>query len=150
MLHSKIREEIKMALMAKDRLRLEVLRGLSAAFVNELVAQGLKPQDQITDELAVKVLKRAVKQRKEAAEQFKKGKREDLAEKELAELDIIKEFLPEEMSEDEIRELAKICINETGSKTKADFSKVMPCVMKKTSGNADGNLVRSIVEELLG
>ena len=144
-----IKEQIKDAMKNKDKLRLEVLRGLSAAFVNELVASGQRPDAEISDDLALKVLKRSVKQRAESAEQFKAGGRDDLAEKEEKEAEIIKEFLPEQMPEEEIEKLAQECIDETGAQGKQDFGKVMPCVMKKAGASADGAVVKSVVERLL-
>jgi len=145
----KITEEVKQAMKAKDSLRLTTLRGLKAAFVNELVATGQKPDAEITDDLALKVLKRALKQRKEAAEQFRAGDREDLAEKEEQEAKIIQEFLPEELSDEKIEELTKECIEETAAQGKQDFGKVMPCVMQKVAGQADGSRVKEIVTKLL-
>ncbi len=148
-LQDTIKERTKEAMKAKDALRLEVLRGLSAAFVNELVAQGKKPNEEIPDDLALKVLKRALKQRKEAVEQFRSGKREDLAQKEEKEAEIIKEFLPEELSSDEVKKLAEDCIVELGTNKKEDFGKLMPCLMKKLAGQADGALARDTLESLL-
>ncbi len=145
----KITEEVKTVMKAKDSLRLTTLRGLKAAFVNELVATGQKPDAEITDDLALKVLKRALKQRKEAAEQFRAGDREDLAEKEEQEAKIIQEFLPEELPDEKIEELAKECIEETAAQGKQDFGKVMPCVMQKAAGQADGSRVKEIVTNLL-
>lgn len=145
-----IKKQIKEAMKSKDKLRLDTLRGISAAFVNELVASGQKPDAEVTDDLALKVLKRALKQRKEAAEQFRSGGRDDLAEKEEKEAEIIQEFLPEQLSEEKIEDLAKECIADSGASSKQDFGKVMPCVMQKAAGAADGALVKQVVERLLG
>ncbi len=146
-LQNEINEKIKDAMKAKDKLRLEVLRGLSAAFVNELVAQGKKPNDEIEDNLALKVLKKSLKQRKEAADQFRSGGREDLAEKEEKEAEIIKEFLPEELSDEAIKEIVQKVADELGFES--EFSKLMPAVMKEVAGRADGARVRKIVEDFL-
>ena len=89
MLSEKIRQELTDAMRARDSLKMNTLRGLLAAFVNELVAKGIKPQEQISDEDALQVVKRAVKQRKDSIEQFRNGNREDLAKKEEAELKIL-------------------------------------------------------------
>lgn len=145
-----IKNQIKEAMKSKDKLRLDTLRGISAAFVNELVASGQKPDAEVSDDLALKVLKRALKQRKEAAEQFRAGGRDDLAEKEEKEAEIIQEFLPEQLSEEKIEDLAKECIADSGASGKQDFAKVMPCVMQKAAGAADGALVKQVVERLLG
>ena len=102
MLHQQIKDEIKKAMMAKEALRLETMRGLVSAFTNELVATKRTPQDMLTDEEVLKVIKRAANQRKDSIEQFEKGGRPELAEKEKAELVIIETFLPQMMSKDEI------------------------------------------------
>ncbi len=141
-----IKEEMKKAMKAKDKLRLEVLRGLSAAFVNELVAQGRKPDEQIEDDLALKALKRALKQRQDASEQFKAGGRDDLAEKEEKEAEIIKEFLPAELSEDELLKILDEIMQETQGHS---FAKLMPIFMQKVAGRADGSRVRKILEDRL-
>ena len=148
-IQEKIKEEMKNALKNKDKLRLETLRSLSAALVNELVALKRKPDEEVEDELAVKVLKKALKQRKESAEQFRAGGREDLAEKEDKEAQIIKEFLPEDMPKEEILKIAKSCAEELSADSKKDFGKVMACTMKKVAGKADGSLVKEVVEEIL-
>ncbi len=148
-IYEKVREEMKKALKDKDKIRLETLRSLSAAFVNELVAQGKKPDSEVDDELALKVLKKALKQRKESAEQFKAGGRDDLAEKELQEASIIEEFLPEELSDEEIEKLAQECKEELGVQDKSGFGQLMSCTMQKVAGRADGARVKEIVESIL-
>src|SRR3989344_6944701 len=104
MLAQKIRENMKDAMRAKDQIRLDTLRGALAAFTNELVAKNRKPTDEITDEEAFSVLKRQAKQRKDAAEQYTKGGRTELAEKELKELAIIEKYLPRMASREEIEQ----------------------------------------------
>ena len=89
MLHEQIKNEIKQAMMAKDQLKLSVVRGISAAFTNELVAKKRKPDEVLSDEDALAVITRQAKQRKDSIEQFRAGGREDLASKEEAELKII-------------------------------------------------------------
>jgi len=95
MILQKIREDVKTAMKAKDQVRLDTLRGAIAAFTNELVAKGKKPTEEIADPDAVTVLKRLSKQRKEAADVYEKGGRAELAEKEMTELKIIEEYLPQ-------------------------------------------------------
>lgn len=148
-LQDTIKEELKNAMRVKDKLRMDVLRSLLAGFVNEVVAQGQKPDTPITDDMALKVIKKLLKQRKEAGQQFKAGGRDDLAEKELKEAEIIEEFMPEQMSEDEIKVIAQGCMQETDASAKSDFGKVMPCVMKKVEGRADGSTVKAVLESLL-
>ncbi len=148
-LQETIREGMKDAMRNKDKLRLEVLRSLLAGFTNELVATGKKPDAEVTDDMAIKVLKRALKQRKDASEQFKSGGRDDLAEKEEKEAEVISEFLPDSLPKEEIEKLVKECIAELNASSMGDFSKVMPCAMNKASGRADGSDVKAVVEDLL-
>lgn len=144
-----IKDEMKVAMKSKDSLKLNVLRGLISAFTNELVATGKTPQDEVTDELALTVIKRASKQRKDAIEQFEKGGRDDLAENEKNELVIIETYLPQMMSEDSIREIVLRVKSETGISDKTKMGQLMSAVMRETKGQADGNLVKKIVEENL-
>lgn len=148
MLHEQIKDEIKKAMMAKDALRLETMRGLSAAFTNELVATKRTPQEMLTDEEALRVIKRAANQRKDSIEQFEKGGRSDLAEKEKAELAIIETFLPQMMGKDEIRKIAKTKKTELGMTDKSKMGMFMGTLMKELKGRADGNDVKEIVESL--
>lgn len=149
MLHLDIKEKIKDAMRAKEALRLEVLRGLLTAFVNELVATRHTPQETLSDEAAIAVVKRLVKQRKDSMEQFEKGGRPELAEKEAAELKILEEFLPQMMSREEIRKIASAKKVELGITDKSGMGKFIGVVMKECGGNADGNDVKAVVEELL-
>src|SRR3990167_392421 len=107
MIYQKIREEIKVAMRAKDTMSLNTLRGVLAAFTNELVATKRKPQEELTDEEALAVIKRLCKQRKDSIEQFKTGGRNDLVETEEKELQILKKYLPEEVGKAEIRKIAE-------------------------------------------
>jgi len=143
-IHSKIKE----AMVAKDSVRLTVLRGLVSAFTNELIAKGKKPQDELPDEDALAVIKRAVKQRKDSVEQFTKGNRLDLVAVEEAELKILDTFLPQMMNRDEIKKIALKKKNELGITDKAGLGKFMGTLMKEFKGKADGNDVKAVVEEL--
>ncbi len=134
--------------MAKDALRLSVVRGLSAAFVNELVAKQRKPTEMLTDEEAMSVIKRQVKQRKDSIEQFTKGGRPELADAEKAELAILETYLPKMMSQDEIRVIAEKKKAELGVADKAGAGKLMGAVMKETKGMADGGDVKAVVEAM--
>src|SRR3989344_9616852 len=102
MLHQQIKDSIKEAMKAKDAVRLSVVRGLVSAFTNELVAKGKKPDEVLADDETLAVIKRASKQRQDSIDQFTAGGRADLAEKEQAELTIIKTYLPTQMSRGEI------------------------------------------------
>ena len=149
MLGQKIREDMKTAMKARDDLRLQTLRGALAAFTNELVAKGKKPTEEITDTDAVTVLKRLGKQRKDAAEQFEKGGRTELAEKEKKELIIIEEYLPQMVGRDEIEKVARAKMVELGVTDQAGLGKLTGAVMKEFAGRADGNDVKEVLISLL-
>jgi uncharacterized protein len=140
---------LKEAMKAKDAAKLTVLRGIKSAFTNKLVANGGTPQDEISDEVAMEVIKTAAKQRKDAIEQFEKGGRPELAEGEKKELEIIEAYLPEMMSEEKVREIVKATIAETGISDKSGMGQLMGAVMKATGGEADGGVVKRVVDEEL-
>jgi len=143
-----IQNGVKEAMKAKDALRLTVLRGLLAGFTNELVAKGKKPQDEVTDDIALNVIKRAVKQRKDSIDQFTKGNRMDLVEVEQAELKVLETFLPQTMSREEIKKIAVAKKAEMNVTDKAGLGKFMGALMKEFKGKADGNDVKEVVESL--
>jgi len=148
MLQNDIRESIKDAMKAKDEVRLMVLRGLTAAFTNELVATNRKPTDPLPDEDALNVIRRMVKQRKDSIEQFRKGGREDLASREEAEQKILETYLPQMMSREEIEPIVKLKIAEMqADKSKAGI--LMGAVMSELKGKADGKMVKDVVESFL-
>ncbi|KKU78766.1 MAG: hypothetical protein UY04_C0027G0012 [Parcubacteria group bacterium GW2011_GWA2_47_7] len=149
MLHSQIREEIKNAMRAKEALRLEVLRGILTGFTNELVATKHTPQETLDDAGCLAVIKRQVKQRKDSYEQFMAGGRPELAEKEKNELVILEAFLPQTMSREEIKKIAEAKKLELGIVDKSKIGQFIGAVMKACGGNADGNDVKAVVEELL-
>lgn len=149
MLQQKIRNGIKDAMRAKDELRKEVLRGITTAFVNEVIAQRRRPDEELSDADAITVLKRLVKQRKDSAEQFEKGGRPELAEKEMKEITIIQEFLPQAMGRDEIKKIALAKKTELGIVDKSKIGQLIGMVMKECKGSADGNDVKAVVEEIL-
>lgn len=148
MLHQQIKDEIKKAMMAKEALRLETMRGLLAAFTNELVATKRTPQEMLPDEEVLKVMKCAANQRKDSIEQFEKGGRPELAEKEKAELAIIETFLPQMMSKDEIQKIAQAKKAELGATDKSKMGMFMGTLMKGLKGKADGADVKEVVESL--
>ena len=145
----KIREELTTAMKAKDELSLRVLRGLLAGFTNELVAQKKKPTDEVTDEIVLTVIKRAVKQRYDSIEQFEKGGRKDLADNEKAELAILETYLPATMSKEEIRKVAEAKKAELGITDKSKMGVFMGAVMAELKNRADGKDVKEVVENLL-
>jgi len=149
LLHEKIKEDMKDAMRAKDELKLMTLRSLLCAFTNELVTQKKKPTELLDDEAVLTVINRASKQRKDSIEQFEKGGRQELAEAEKAELAIVSEYLPQMMSQDEIRPVALAKKAEMGIDDKTKAGQLMGAIMKELKGKADGGDVKIVVEELL-
>ncbi len=148
-MHESIKGELKEALRAKDEVRLRTVRNMLTAFTNELVATGKKPQDTLDDAGVLTVIKRLSKQRKDSIEQFKKGGREDLAVEEEKELAVLDAYLPQMMSQDEIRPIAERKIAELGVTDKSKMGQLMGAIMKECGGRADGNDVKAVVESLL-
>jgi uncharacterized protein YqeY len=147
-LHIQIKEGIKQSMLAKNAVRTGVLRGLLAGFTNELVAKGRKPQEELNDDEVLAVIKRQVKQRKDSIEQFEKGGRQDLVDTEKAELTILETFLPQQMSEEEIIKIAEAKKMEMHITDKAKAGILVGAVMKATGGQADGGVVKRVVDKL--
>ncbi len=144
----KISADIKKAMKSGDALRRDTLRMLESMIKNAEIEK-MKKEEGLNNTEVIEVLSRAVKQRKDSIEQYEKGGRADLAEKEKKEIEIISAYLPEQIGEDKIREIIKEVIVQTGAASKADIGKVMGQVMGKLKGQADGNAVKRIAEELL-
>lgn len=147
-LQNDIKEQIKQALMAKDQTRLSTVRGISSAITNTLVAKGKTPQDELSDEEVLEVITKLAKQRKDSISQFEAGGRTDLVESEKAELAVLKEFLPEEMSEDAIKEVIEKYKSDLGIDDPSKKGMLLGAVMKELKGKADGNVVKSLVDNL--
>jgi hypothetical protein len=147
-LHEQIKENIKEAMKAGDKVRLEVMRGLVTAFTNELVATGHTPQEILSDEQALTVITRLAKQRKDSIEQFTKGARMDLVEEETKQLNILAEYLPKLMERAEIEEFVKNKISELGAVDPSKKGMFMATLMKDLKGKADGNMVKEVVDQL--
>ena len=141
----RISQEIKVAMKAKDELRLSTLRLILTEFVRKEKEKGIAP----TDEQCVQILQSMVRKCKDAAEQFRNGNRPELAEKELVEVTIIESYLPAQLSEEQVRALALAAIAEVGAKTPKDMGKVMGVLTKKLAGQADGSVISRIVKEEL-
>lgn len=148
MLHEQIKSGIKEAMMARDSVRLEVLRGLLTAFTNELVATGHTPQDMLTDEQALAVITRTAKQRKDSIEQFTKGGRMDLANEDAAQLAILEVYLPKMMERSEVEEIARAKQTELGITLPTKKGLFMATLMKDLKGKADGSVVKEVVDSL--
>src|ERR1035437_8057451 len=148
MLHEQIKNGIKEAMMAKDTVRLETMRGMSAAFTNELVAKGKKPNEMLADEEALAVITRLAKQRKDSIEQFRKGNREDLVKEEEAQLAILETYLPKLMDKSEVEKIAKLKKEELGITDATKKGMLMSALMKDLKGKADGSVVKEVVDSL--
>ena len=148
MLHEDIKKGIREATLARDTARVGILRGLVADFTNELVAKRRMPTEILTDEETLEVIRRAVKRRLDSVEQFKKGGRQDLVDVEEAEIILIKPFLPQMMSQDDIRPIAEKKKAEMGVTDKAKAGILMGAVMKELKGKADGADVKVVVDSL--
>lgn len=148
LIHENIKEGIKLAMKAKDETRLLVMRGISTAFTNELVATKRKPTDMLSDEEAIAVITRLSKQRKESIDQFNKGGRPELAENESKELGILQEFLPAMMSVEEVQKIAESKKAELGITDPSKKGMLMAALMKDLKGKADGSDVKVAVDEL--
>lgn len=147
-LQETIKGGIKDAMKAKDTVRLNVLRGLSTAFMNYSVANGGTPQTELSDEQTIDIITKESKKRKDSIEQFTNAGRLELAENENLELTILKEFLPVQMSHAEIIPIALAKIAEMNI-DKSKSGMVVGAVMKELKGKADGDDVKKVVDDLL-
>ena len=141
-----INQLIKEAMLAKDSVRLSSLRAIKSAF---LVAQTEKGAGDLDDAAKQKIIQKQVKQRKDAAAIYLEQNRQDLADDEMAQVAILKEFLPEQLSEDKIREVVTDVIAQVGAVSMADMGKVMGIVNQQLAGKADGKIIAQIVKSLL-
>lgn len=147
-LQQQIKNQIKEAMMAKDTVKLSVLRGLSSSITNELVDKGRTPQGDLTDEETLSLIRRAVKQRKDSIEQFTTGGREDLAADEKAELLYLEVYLPTMMSFDDVKKIVEAKKTELAITDAKDKGKLMSEIMKDLKGKAEGMDVKNAVDSL--
>lgn len=146
-LFEKISADIKSAMLAKDKVRLETLRGIKKEFLEAKTAKG--GDGTLSDDIATKILVKMVKQRKESASIYASQNRADLSESELAEAAVIEEYLPKQLSEEELTaELQKI-IAEVGATSAKEMGKVMGVASKALAGRAEGKAISAKVKELL-
>ena len=148
-LHETIKAGIPDALRARDEIRLRTLRSLATMMTNEVVAKKRKPDEFLTDDEALAVLKRASNQRKDSIEQFEAAGRHELAVPEKEELAVIESFLPEQMSAEEIEAVVRAKMAELGVTEKKDAGRFTGAVMQELKGKADGAAVKSIIDSLL-
>lgn len=147
-LKEKITADLKDAMKAGETKKRDTLRLLDSAIKNVEIEKQ-KRETGLSDEEILEVIGRAVKQRLDSIKQFEEGGRPELAEGEKEELTILMPYLPEQLSEDAITEIAKEVINSSGAKSPADLGKVMGQIMAKVKGKADGNVVREIAKKIL-
>ena len=146
-LFDQVSNDIKSAMLAKDKVRLEALRGIKKEFLEAKTAKGA--DGELTDDMAMKILAKMVKQRKESAQIYTEQNRPDLAEPELAEAAVIETYLPKQMNEEELTEALKAIIAQVGATTPQEMGKVMGVATKQLAGRADGRAISAKVKELL-
>ncbi len=148
-IHETLKKSIPDAMRAHDAVKLQTIRSLVTMMTNEVVAKKRKPDEFLTDEEALVVIKRAANQRKDSIEQYEKASRHDLAEPEKLELVIIESYLPTLMSRAEIETVAKAKMAELGVSSKSEAGKFTGALMKELKGRADGADVKAVVDNLL-
>lgn len=146
-LFDKISEDIKAAMKARDKVRLETLRNIKKVFLEAKTAPGAN--DTLEDADALKILQKLAKQGHESAQTFISNNRQDLADEELAQVKVIEEYLPKPLSTDEIEGIVKGIIEQTGASSMKDMGKVMGMASKQMAGKADGKVISDIVKKLL-
>ncbi len=144
-----ILNDLKSAMKSRDSERLRVLRSLKSKMMEKEIAERKGSKAELSDEQAVEVLVKASKQRKESIEQYREGGRDDLVENEEKELAIIKEYLPEMMDKEAVRQEARKTIEKLGAEGMQDMGKVMGVLMKDLKGKAEGSTVSAVVKEEL-
>ncbi|MBL4951350.1 GatB/YqeY domain-containing protein [Neobacillus sp. OS1-32] len=142
----RLNNDMKQAMKNKEKDKLSVIRMIKASMQNEAIKLGAK---ELTEDQELTVLSRELKQRKDSLHEFDKAGREDLVEKLRTEISIVELYMPKQLSEEEVSELVKQTIIETGAKSKADMGKVMSAIMPKIKGKADGSLVNKFVQQHL-
>ncbi len=147
-LHESLRESLKTAMKAKDAVTLRTVRSIMTACTNELVATSRTPQDMLTDDEVLAVIKRLSKQRKESILQFEANGRPELAVPEHEELAVLEAYLPTMMSQDAIRPIAVTKMAELAVTDKSKLGILVGAVMKELAGKADGGDVKAVVESL--
>lgn len=144
-----IMADLKQAMKDKEQDKLRVLRSIKSKLLEREISERKGGEGEISDEQAIEVLMKAAKQRKESIEQFEKGDRNDLADSEKEELKIINSYLPEMLSEEEVRDIAKEKIEELGAEDISDMGQVMGVLMQELKGKAEGSVVSKVVKEEL-
>ena len=146
-LHEIIDQEIKKAMMAKDKVRLEVLRSAKTAFMETTTAKGASHD--LTEEQSVAILQRMVKQRKDSSAIYKEQNRSDLAEQELKEVEVLRSYLPEQLTQEELDKTIGDIIDKANASSLKDMGKVMGIATKSLAGKAQGRAIADTVKKLL-
>lgn len=142
-----ISEDIKSAMKARDKVRLETLRNIKKVFLEAKTAPGAN--DTLEDAQALKILQKLAKQGKESAATFQQANRQDLADGELAQVNVIEEYLPKPLTNEEIEAQVKAIIAQTGATSMKEMGKVMGIASKQMAGKADGRVILEVVKKLL-
>ncbi len=145
-LKEKINGDLKEAMLARDKIRTSTLRLLIASIKNAEIEK----RREISDEEFIEIINREVRKRKEAIAEFEKGNRPDLVEKELSEMNILKQYLPEEIPVEELKKMLARVIEELGASSLKDLGRVMSRIMPEVKGRADGKMVNQLAREMLG
>lgn len=148
-LKDRISDDIKASMKARDKIRLETVRSVKKVIIEKESEVRPKGQDALTPEQEIEVVTQLAKQRKDSIEQYTNAGRDDLAEKEAQELVILQEYLPEQMSDDEVEAVIDQLIAKTGASGPRDMGKVMGPAMKQMKGKADGGKVQALVKAKL-
>lgn len=146
-LFDKVSEDIKKAMLARDKVRLEALRGAKKEFLEAKTAKGANGE--LSDENATKIIVKMVKQRKESAKIYQENSRQELADNELAEAAVLEEYLPKQLSAEELDNELKAIIAETGATGPREMGKVMGVASKRRAGRAEGRAISEAVKKLL-
>lgn len=147
MLFDQISNDIKEAMKARDKVRLETLRNIKKVFIEAKTAPGAN--DTLEDAQALKILQKLAKQGHDSADLYTSQNRPDLAEEEMAQVNVIESYLPKQMSEEEIEAVVKEIIAQTGAQSMKEMGKVMGIASKQLAGKADGKKISEIVKKLL-
>ena len=148
-LKTQIDNDIKQAMLAKEKEKLTALRAIKSLIMLEETKEGRTQGTELTEVEEIQLLSKAAKQRRESADIFEQQGRQDLADKEKGELTVIEAYLPKQLSEDEIKEVLRGIITRVGASTPADMGKVMGVATKELAGKADGKVVSQLVKQLL-
>ncbi|MCI6478095.1 MAG: GatB/YqeY domain-containing protein [Bacteroidales bacterium] len=147
MLFEQVSTDIKEAMKARDKVRLETLRNIKKVFLEAKTAPGA--EDNLSDANAMKILQKLAKQGKESAETYAKQNRQDLADAELAQVAVIEEYLPKPFSPEEVEEAVKTIISQIGATSMKDMGRVMGVATKQLAGKADGGAISQAVKKAL-